>query len=136
MNRLPKQERIHGRSDIETLFAEARHFRINPFKVVWRLRNNSNPVVIRMGISVSKRISRKAVNRNRIKRLIREAYRTSKAPFIQKLEAGGKHIDFFLVYSGIINPELPELKEKINLILERLTKDHDQNPGSPHHSAD
>ncbi|MEZ5173209.1 MAG: ribonuclease P protein component [Bacteroidia bacterium] len=124
MNRLPKKERLHGRSIIEKLFAGGKHFRVHPFKVIWIQNQEAEDLPnLRIGISVSKRISRKAVTRNRIKRLIREAYRTSKSPFSEKLGLARKHIDFFLVYQGTDEPVLLDLKEKINLILERLSKD-------------
>jgi ribonuclease P protein component len=136
MNRLPKKERLHGRSDIEFLFASGKHLKINPFKVVWLNRKASSLPPIRFGISVSKRISKHAVVRNRIKRLAREAYRVSKHTFLEKLKSRNEHVDFFLIYTGKTNPSLIEFKEKINLILERLTKDYDQTAGSADHRHD
>lgn len=136
MNRLPKQERLHGRSDIEFLFASGKHLKINPFKVVWLSRKASSLPPVRIGISVSKRISKHAVERNRIKRLIREAYRLSKHAYFEKLESRKEHFDFFLIYTGKTNPSLIEFKEKINLILERLTRDYDQTAGSADHRHD
>jgi ribonuclease P protein component len=135
MNKLPKRERLHGRSDIEKLFASGKHFKIHPFKVVWLNQKQTGYPALRMGVSVSKRISKNAVDRNRIKRLIREAYRTTKAPFLKKLESQLKQIDFFLVYTGQTNPLMIDIQEKINLILERLTKDNDQTAGSADHSS-
>ena len=79
---------------------------------------------IRFGISVSKKISKKAVERNRIKRCNREAFRAVKQSFIDELLAQNKQIDLFLVYSGSIETNTEVLKEKIILILNRLIATH------------
>jgi ribonuclease P protein component len=133
MNQLPKVERLSGKSSIQHLFRKGRRFRIDPFSVIWILRTDTPEIPIRFGISVSKKISKKAVERNKIKRQVREAYRTSKQALSEQLIIKEKQIDFFLVYNGEIHTHTDILREKIILILNRLNALHGQTPRSDNH---
>ncbi len=124
MNTFPKEERLHGRTTVAEVFAKGKRFQLDPYRIVWRTRAQDDLPSIRFGISVSKKISKKAVERNRIKRCNREAYRAVKQSFIEELLAQNKQIDLFLVYSGSIETSTEVLKEKIILILNRLIAKH------------
>jgi ribonuclease P protein component len=124
MNTFPKEERLHGRTTVAEVFAKGKRFQIDPYRIVWRTRSQDDLPSIRFGISVSKKISKKAVERNRIKRCNREAFRAVKQSFIEELLAQNKQIDLFLVYNGSIETNTEVLKEKIILILNRLIATH------------
>ena len=124
MNTFPKEERLHGRTTVAEVFSKGKRFQLDPYRIVWRTRAQDDLPSIRFGISVSKKISKKAVERNRIKRCNREAYRAVKQSFIEELLAQNKQIDLFLVYSGSIETSSEVLKEKIILILNRLIATH------------
>ena len=124
MNTFPKEERLHGRTTVAEVFAKGKRFQIDPYRIVWRTRAQDDLPSIRFGISVSKKISKKAVERNRIKRCNREAFRAVKQSFIKELLAQNKQIDLFLVYNGSIETNTEVLKEKIILILNRLIATH------------
>jgi ribonuclease P protein component len=124
MNTFPKEERLHGRTTVAEVFAKGKRFQLDPYRIVWRTRAQDDLPSIRFGISVSKKISKKAVERNRIKRCNREAFRAVKQSFIEELLAQNKQIDLFLVYSGSIETNTEVLKEKIILILNRLIATH------------
>ncbi len=136
MNQLPKVERLSGKSSIQHLFRKGKRFRIDPFSVIWILRTESAEIPVRFGISVSKKISKKAVERNKIKRQVREAYRTTKQALSEQLINNEKQIDFFLVYNGEIHTHTDILREKIILILNRLNALHGQTPRSDNHRTD
>jgi ribonuclease P protein component len=124
MNTFPKEERLHGRTTVAEVFAKGKRFQLDPYRIVWRTRAQDDLPSIRFGISVSKKISKKAVERNRIKRCNREAFRAVKQSFIEELLVQNKQIDLFLVYSGSIETNTEVLKEKIILILNRLIATH------------
>ena len=124
MNTFPKEERLHGRTTVAEVFAKGKRFQLDPYRIVWRTRAQDDLPSIRFGISVSKKISKKAVERNRIKRCNREAFRAVKQSFIKELLAQNKQIDLFLVYNGSIETNTEVLKEKIILILNRLIATH------------
>jgi ribonuclease P protein component len=136
MNQLPKSERLSGRSTIQKVFREGKRFKQYPFQIIWLERKFLEEIPLRFGISVSKRISKKAVVRNHIKRSTREAYRTSKSVFIDELKTIEKQFDFFLVYTGKPSVHTDELREKIILILKRLTAIHGQTSRHPDNSPD
>ena len=70
---LSKEQRVHLNKDVESLFKKGKSFVQFPFKVIYLERKSSgSPKVL---ISVPKRIHKTAVNRNLLKRRIKEAYR-------------------------------------------------------------
>jgi ribonuclease P protein component len=136
MNQLPKSERLSGRSTIQKIFREGKRFKQFPFNVIWLERKELEEIPLRFGVAVSKRISKKAVVRNHIKRSTREAYRTSKSEFMEELTSNKKQFDFFLVYTGKPSTHTDELREKIILILKRLTAIHGQTSRHTDNSSD
>jgi ribonuclease P protein component len=112
-------ERLKSRKQIELLFSEGKKFSINPFRVFYLLNELTNPV-IQFGVGVSNKNFKKAVDRNRIKRLVREAWRLQKLPLQQKLKEKKRQLNIFFIYTGKEIPEYSEAVDKINKTLEKL----------------
>lgn len=76
---------------------------------------------LQTGFGASSRQFKKAVHRNRIKRLTREAYRLQKNELQTIVEQSGKKLAVFIVYVGKELPDYNIVSEKIAVILTRLT---------------
>ncbi len=78
---LPKRERLYGRDTLDTLFGEGSHsMSAFPIRAVYHVGEwKEDAPQVRMMVSAPKRNLRHAVDRNRVKRQIREAYRLNKA---------------------------------------------------------
>lgn len=83
---------------------------------------------LKVGVSVSSRNFKKATDRNRIKRLLREAYRTQKTNLLEHVQTNGRQLALFFLYTDKTLPDYNLIKSKMQLVLERLTKQlHEKN---------
>jgi ribonuclease P protein component len=73
-----KDERISSQKESDFLFSEGNSFRIFPLRVIYAKRESIEDKGISVLISVPKKKIKHAVHRNRLKRLIKEAYRLNK----------------------------------------------------------
>ncbi|MGD1840798.1 MAG: ribonuclease P protein component [Thermonemataceae bacterium] len=80
--KLPKSEILHSKKDIQELFSkDSSSFYLYPFKLIFRgkgLPPLSYPQVL---FSVPKKFQRKAVDRNLLRRRLKEIYRRNKATY-------------------------------------------------------
>ncbi|WP_299047435.1 ribonuclease P protein component [uncultured Polaribacter sp.] len=77
-NTLGKQERLKSRKLIEKLYQQGNSVKTFPLRMVFLQTEHTSKFVAQMGVSVPKRNFKLAVDRNRIKRLMRETYRLQK----------------------------------------------------------
>lgn len=83
------------------------------------------------GFGASAKNFKKAVNRNRIKRLTREAYRLQKMELYKKLQEEKKNLAVFFIYTGKDLPVYTLVEEKMGVILKRLILVTNENNSSP-----
>ena len=99
---LPKKERLYLRESIGELFAKGRSFMVFPYRVVYLVKENQESDkqarCAIMTVAPKKRFKH-AVDRNRLKRLTREAYRLQKLPLIADLEEKELSLEAAFVYS-------------------------------------
>lgn len=115
-----KHERLHSKYLIDQLFREGKTFFNFPFKVVYlNVENkelNSNAVLI----SVSKRNFKNATDRNKIKRLFREAYRLNKHLLIPLENNEKPYWNVAFIYTAKSILSFKEIERKIILILQSI----------------
>lgn len=124
-----KQERLRSKKQIARLFKEGRSFYRYPFRVSFLKEKTDDPSLPQVLIAVSKKNFKKAVDRNKIKRLIREAYRKNKQPLAEYCTAKSVSVMFGLIYTGKTILSYAEIEKKIILILHHLIEQDEQAAG-------
>lgn len=76
--KFPRAEKIKGEKLIQELFEKGSSFYFFPFRVFWRFDNSPGKSTHRILFSVSRKNFKRAVDRNLIKRRMRESYRLNK----------------------------------------------------------
>jgi ribonuclease P protein component len=97
-NTFSKNERICNDKQISRLFEQGSSFICYPVRVVWIENDEPSTKPVRILISVSKKKIRHAVDRNRVKRLIRESYRINKSELYQWEINTGKSIGICFIW--------------------------------------
>ncbi|RSK23829.1 ribonuclease P protein component [Hymenobacter metallilatus] len=115
----PKEEHLCRKKLIEALFGQGSSFGLYPLRVVWRPTIAPTAAPPQVLVSVSKRSFKRAVDRNYLKRLMREAYRLNK---YRLLEAPGGHsvAQLAIIYTGKEKKPLSVVEKKLISGLERL----------------
>lgn len=90
-----KREKLKKRKLITQLFAEGKSLNEFPIKLIYLETEHESPFKVQAGVTVSKRIFKRAVDRNKIKRLLREVYRKNKYLIYQSAHTK-KHIFMFI----------------------------------------
>ena len=114
-----KTEKLCSKLIIDELFKNGKSFKAFPLRVVYLPLEESNSTD-KLLISVPKKRFKKAVSRNRIKRLIREVYRLNKNEIIEKWQADGKYFALAFVYIGNDIPKYEDLNQTVKRVFETL----------------
>ncbi len=116
---LPKSEIIHKRDEIQSLLKKGESFAHHPVRAIYEIHPSENPGVTVM-FSVPKRKFKHAVDRNRIKRLLREGYRLNKQNLTENVKKHQLTVRVMFLFTGRELPEFTRLQDKIILTLQRL----------------
>jgi ribonuclease P protein component len=103
----PKKEKLKSKDDLALLFKKGRWFSHGNLRIVFYKSNDLENG--KFGVSVAKRIYKKAVDRNRIKRLLREAYRLHKPEYHEVF--GEKTIAMLFYISNVRPNHFSEVEE-------------------------
>ncbi|MEI9910088.1 MAG: ribonuclease P protein component [Bacteroidota bacterium] len=93
---LGKNERLKSRKSIEQLFSEGKKIVVAPYRVLYILNPSVEKASLLFSVGVSAKNFKKAVDRNRVKRLTREAYRLQKNDLQKKTKAKRIQLNVFL----------------------------------------
>lgn len=117
----PKAERLKSRKRIDGLFASGKSVSVFPVRAVYRFEA-AEAGGMQVGVSVSKRFFKKAADRNRIKRLLREAYRLQKADLLAQVKESGQAGCVFFLYTAKEKSDFETVKAAVAKCLQRLAK--------------
>ena len=115
-----KSGRLKSRKQIDTLFETGKKITQFPFRLLYR--KEPGKAEIKAGFTVSSKNFPRAVDRNQIKRLTREAYRLQK----NELETGVLKNEYllhlFFIYTGKEIVSYEEISVRLKQLLDKLVK--------------
>lgn len=119
----PKNEKLKSKITIGLLFTEGKSVSKYPLRLVYKAGSFDESEKIKMGVSVSKKNFKKAVDRNYFKRVLRETYRLNKYLLIDNLDQPYSFMFFYqtkdrLTYDEI-NTKTIQLFEKFLLQIKK-----------------
>ena len=113
-NTLGKQERLKSKKLIEKLYAEGDSVKTFPLRLMYVQTAHTSEFPCQVGVSVAKRNYKLAVDRNRLKRLMRETYRLQKQIVYNNLD---KPYVFMISYIGREEIKYEDLYLKMEKLL-------------------
>ena len=111
---LGKQERLKSKKLIGRLYEEGKVIKKFPLRMVYLQTEHTSKFPVQIGVSVPKRNFKSAVDRNRIKRLLRETYRKEKHTVY---DAVGKPHVFMISYIARDEWKYADLAHKMKQLL-------------------
>lgn len=115
-----KEERLCSRKIIDSLFTEGKSFFTNQVKIIYLMMPVPSKFPVQAAFSVGKKNFKKAVERNLIKRRMREAYRRNKHLLYEHL--GERQMAVFFLYGGKTIPEYQQIEDAIRNGIQKLIK--------------
>ena len=116
MQKFTKAERLSSKKEITALFNEGKSFAISHIRVVYRFLPKQEERPNAILVSVPKKYFKHAVDRNLLKRRIREAYRLNK----ELLQSMPARVEFMLLYQKRRIATFAEIEEIVKKALERI----------------
>lgn len=125
----PKNERLKSKTIIGLLFSDGKSVSKYPLRLVYRQAEENSEEATKIGVSVSKKYFKKAVDRNYFKRVLRETYRLNKHLLLDNLDQNYSIMLFYQTKDRLsyeeINTKMIQLFEKFSLQINK-TPDSEQ----------
>lgn len=124
-----KAEKLCSRKLFGALVENGEKINAFPFRLVFTEITLPFDVPAQVAFAVPKRNFKKAVHRNRIKRLMREAYRKNKAIHYPLIQQSGNQMALLFIYNGNQIPDYSVTEEKLKQLLQRFAESYQKRLG-------
>jgi ribonuclease P protein component len=112
-----KKDKLKSKKVIEQLFSEGKAVTAYPLRLIYINTEHEDGSILKTGVSVSKRLHKTAVSRNKIKRLLREAYRLNKPLYFNNSSTS---YAFMILYLSKDGTTFEGLNGKMKLLFEKF----------------
>lgn len=112
-----KKDKLKSKKLIEHLFNEGKSVTVYPLRLIYLKTDYEDGSTLKTGVSVSKRLHKNAVARNRIKRLLREAYRLNKPLYFNNSSTS---YAFMILYLSKDGTTFDKLNDSIKLLFKKF----------------
>jgi len=119
-NTFSKSQHLCGEKRITRLFTEGKAFIAYPLRVIYLVEPKKDAEPASVMVSVPKKRFKRAVKRNRLKRLMREAYRLNKHSLIEKLNEREMQIHVAFNYVSDEELDFETIDKKMKLALQKI----------------
>ncbi len=116
---LARSERLKSRKQIEGLFVSGSSVNVFPIRALYKF-NSSSTNHLQIGVSASKKKFKRAIDRNKIKRFLREAFRLQKNDFLEVLKQKNLKCEVFFIYGDHNISNFWEVYDAIGKCLKQL----------------
>ena len=120
-----KGERLSSKKTFSTLFQSGKIVYSTPLKILFQ-RTDGNPYPACVAVSVPKRLYQRAVDRNLLKRRIREAYRLNKPEFYASLQSSNIQLNIVIQYQHLKIVDYAAIEKGLKLALEQVLQKLDK----------
>jgi len=113
---------LKSTKSLSDLFEKGQRIKNQLFTLVYIENKERSEPLIKIAFSVPKRKVKKAVDRNRVKRKMKEVYRLHQPIFLENLAGMNSAFDVMLIYHGNKEDSYPDIEHKIILLLNRFSE--------------
>lgn len=119
-NKFSKHEKLKSKIAIDALFSKGKSINEYPIRLVFLPKEEESTILANVGVVVPKKQIKLAVNRNLIKRRMREAYRLNNSELKATLKKNDLELNMMFIYSNKQILDYATIEDKIKVILTRL----------------
>jgi ribonuclease P protein component len=117
-----KQEKLTGETVVTALFQKGASYMAYPMRIVWTATKTENKPSLKVLMSVPKKKLKHAVDRNRVKRLLREAYRHHKQELTMQVIEQGLQVQMAFVWIPSEVLDYAKVEKKLKDALLKMQK--------------
>ena len=119
-----KKDTLKSRKQMQFLFSKGTAITMHPIRLLYTIEKGEAGIfpngLLQAGVGAPSRQFRKAVQRNKVKRLLREGYRLEKPNFTNSINLTNTRLNLFFLYLDAQVQTQQQIQATINLILQKL----------------
>ena len=119
-----KKDKLKSRKQMQFLFSKGTAITIHPIRLLYTIEKEEAGIfsngLLQAGVGAPSRQFRKAVQRNKVKRLLREGYRLEKPTFTNSISITNTRLNLFFLYVDAHVQTQQQIQATIKLLLQKL----------------